>query len=580
VSFFAHYESGQGTGYGLDKSRASERMHRALFERNPQPIWLYDRASMRIVAVNDAARLVYGYSRDEFLSMSPTDLLPADDVADYLKGLPPLDATEPIDERSDAGFRQAVPRRHRYKDGSVVDVESTYTDLLLDDRPCRIVLSQNVTERNRAVSELAAAHDEAVEALNTKSAFLANISHEIRTPMNAVLGMTELLLHTDLDEDQRSLAIQVASSGKLMIELLSDILDISKIEAGQLSIRETEFGLRKTIERACAAVRPHADARDVALELTISEDVPQRTLGDGQRLLQVLLNVLANAVKFTSEGAVTVDATTRPREDESDLLRIEVTDTGLGIETSTIEAMFEPFTQADTSPRRRYGGTGLGLAIARELIELMGGSIGAVSSLGRGSTFWIELPLATAVATPLGSIQRAAERTPIVDRPWSNPPLVLVVEDSPVNEVVAVRTLERCGCLAEAAGDGQQALEMLSTRQYDAVLMDCQMPGMDGYMATAELRRRESGLRHTPVIAMTAHATTNDRERCLDAGMDDYISKPIEHEQLIEILDRWILPRASMFGARGRSPSGRRRGQQTPRPAHLALAPREAGLGG
>jgi PAS domain S-box-containing protein len=425
VSFFAHYESGQAVGDGADKSRASERMHRALFERNPQPIWLYDRTSLRIVAVNDAARLAYGYSREEFLAMSPMDLLPAEDVGGYLRTLAPLHSAVPADAQGDTGFRKAVPRRHRYKDGSVVDVESTYSDLLLDDRPCRIVLSQNVTERNRAVAELATAHDEAVDALNTKSAFLANISHEIRTPMNGVLGMTELLLDTKLDEDQRALAVQVAISGKLMIELLSDILDISKIEAGQLRIQESEFALRKTIERACAAVRPHADARDVALELTISEEVPAQTLGDGQRLQQVLLNLTANAVKFTSEGVVSVSANLRTQSGDDDILRIDITDTGIGIDASSIESMFEPFTQADTSTKRRYGGTGLGLAIARELIELMGGTIGAISALGRGSTFWIELPLVSALPTrrrrPLGS----AAANSALDWPWSDAPFGL-----------------------------------------------------------------------------------------------------------------------------------------------------------
>jgi CheY-like chemotaxis protein len=184
------------------------------------------------------------------------------------------------------------------------------------------------------------------------------------------------------------------------------------------------------------------------------------------------------------------------------------------------------------------------------------------------------------VSTRRRLTQSAVERTLTVDRPWSSPPLVLVVEDSPLNQIVTVRTLERCGCLAEAVDDGQQALELLSTRQYDAVLMDCQMPEMDGYAATAELRRRESGLRHTPVIAVTAHATTDDRERCLAAGMDDYISKPIEHEQLIEKLDRWVLPRAGMFGAQDRTPSRRRRLDKSARQGHLSLAPREAHIGG
>ena len=509
---------------------ASERMHRVLFEQNPQPTFIYDRSTRRFIAVNDAAQEIYGYTREELLELSITDLIPEEDHAEYLRSLQPQN-------EEGLGFRRAQARRHRYSDGTVVDVEVTSNDVVLDGRACRIASTLDVTERNRAAAELAAARDAAVEASSMKSAFLANISHEIRTPMNGVLGMNELLLDTDLDDEQRALSVQLGRAGQLMVGLVNDVLDISKIEAGKLDLEVTDFPLRETIEQACAVPRMQAEGKGLKLDVQIPEDVPQQARGDGLRLCQVLLNLVSNAVKFTSSGTVAVRASVPARSGPDAVVRVEVIDTGIGIDPAALDQMFEPFTQADVSTTRNYGGTGLGLAIARELIELMGGTIGATSNPGSGSTFWIELPLAVS--------DRAADPTeaPVVTTGplWSTgSPLLLVAEDSSVNQIVATRALERCGCRVDVVGDGHQALEALATRQYDAVLMDCQMPGMDGYQATTELRRRENGGRHTPVIAMTAHAMHGAAETCLEAGMDDFISKPIQRDKLIETLRRWL----------------------------------------
>ena len=506
---------------------ARERQYRSLFERNPQPILAYARDTLQIVLASNAAVAAYGYSIEEFLSMTINDLAPAEDGV--------VGEDQPT-----SGFAGTRERRHQYKDGTIIDVEITSDDVTLDDHDCRIVICLNVTERKRAAAELAAAHDAAVQASNMKSAWLANISHEIRTPMNGVLGVAELLLDTDLDPEQRALAEQVTRSGELMLELINDILDISKIEAGQLDIELTDFALRETIEQACALAVPRANANPFEFVVQIDDGVPQHALGDGHRLRQVILNLVSNAVKFTSSGAVTVHASTPSRQGEA-IVRIEVSDTGIGIEASRLTQMFEPFTQADVSTTREYGGTGLGLAIAGELVELMGGTIGADSTPGVGSTFWIELSL-PASATSNGRAAHPADASSAAASPWSSAPRVLVAEDSPVNQMVAVRTLERCGCRADVANNGRQALEMLSACHYDAVLMDCQMPDMDGYAATAELRRRENGERHTPVIAMTALAMTGAVENCLAAGMDDYLGKPIRRAQLIQALQRWIPP--------------------------------------
>ena len=513
--------------------RASEEQYRLLFEHNPQPMFAYDLATLRIVAVSNAAVGSYGYSREEFLSMTIKDLGPREDLEElerYLKAL--------LGGRA-RGLVVAHPWRHRYKDGTTIDVEITSDDLDLGGVACRVTLCQNVTERNKASTELAVARDEAVEASNMKSAFLANMSHEIRTPMNGVIGMNELLLDTELNEEQRAYAAQVARSSEQMMTIINDVLDVAKIEAGQLELDVTDFAVHETVEQACAVASFEAKAKGLTLELQFAGEVPRCARGDGRRLRQALLNLVSNAVKFTTAGSVVVRISATPRANSDTRLRVEIADTGIGIDPAALDRMFEPFTQADASTTRSYGGTGLGLAIARELIDLMGGTIGAESELGRGSTFWLELDLG-APATGDGAPAYPRESRGAPARLGQAAPLVLVAEDSPVNQIVAVRALERCGCRAQVAADGREALRALATRRYDAVLMDCQMPEMDGYEATAQLRRLERGAQHTPVIAMTAYAMKGDLEKCLEAGMDDYISKPMRYQALVDTLRRWV----------------------------------------
>jgi PAS domain S-box-containing protein len=531
-----------------EQLRTSAEEHRLLFEHNPQPLLAYDRETLQIVAVSNAAIASNGYSREEFLAMTLLDLAPGEDhtaMIEYAR-------THPTLERM--GLDRARPRRHRCKDGTTIDVEVTSDDLVLGGRKCRVCLCQDVTERNRTNAELAIARDDAVEASKLKSAFLANMSHEIRTPMNGVIGMNELLLDTELTDEQREYAEQVASSGAQMLAIISDILDVSKIEAGRLELDVTDFALHDTIEQTCAIVGPQADAQGTKVEVHIDADVPRSVGGDCGRLGQVLLNLVSNAVKFTTGGEVAIHVSARPRSGEDFVVRIEVADTGIGIEPAVLDRMFEPFTQADISTTRNYGGTGLGLTIARELIELMGGTVGAESKPRQGSTFWFELAFSAPVATDRRppSVDRVSPAAPPL---WLTAPLLLVAEDNAVNQIIAVAALERCGCRVEVVGDGRQALEALSAHRYDAVLMDCQMPEMDGYEATVELRRRENGARHTPVIAMTAHAMTGDRENCLEAGMDDYISKPIRRQQLLDTLRRWIPPHTQTATAHDARPN-------------------------
>ena len=368
---------------------AAELQYRLLFEHNPQPMLAYARDTLAIVAVSNAMVARYGYTREELLTMTIRDLAPLED----------LDELDSYVATAGKGERRGLvsrPWRHRYKDGTIIDAEITSDDCELDGRACRIVLSQDVTERNAAIAALAGARDQAVEASKVKSAFLANVSHEIRTPMNGVIGMNELLLDTALDDEQRTYAEQVARSGEQMMAIINDILDLSKIEAGQFELDIADFDLCDAIEQATAAASFEARSKGLALELRFAENVPARASGDSRRLRQILLNLVANAVKFTAHGSVTVDVSSRPGEADATAVRIEVTDTGIGIEPQSLGRMFEPFTQADASTTRHYGGTGLGLAIARELAQRMGGTIDATSEPGRGSTFWLELPLGPA----------------------------------------------------------------------------------------------------------------------------------------------------------------------------------------
>jgi PAS domain S-box-containing protein len=508
---------------------AAREEHRLLFEHNPQPLIVFDCETLRIVAVSRAAIETTGWSRDEFLAMTLLDLAPHDEHQAMLDYAARSVRAEPL------GYQHARPRRHVCKDGSVLDVEVTSADVVIGGRRCRVCLCQDVTERNRAAAELAAARDAAVEASALKSSFLANMSHEIRTPMNGVIGMTELLLDTGLDGEQRDYAEQIARSGEQMLSIINDILDLSKIETGRLELEVAPFPLADAIRHACAVASAEARQKGLELRVEIAAHVPARVLGDGRRLQQVVLNLVANAIKFTPAGSVTVRVGAHGHR-----LRVEVTDTGIGVEPALLDRMFEPFTQADASTTRLYGGSGLGLAIARDLVELMGGTIAARSKPGAGSTFSFEVEL--------GADESAAERPagpPAVTHPpalWTAPPRVLVAEDSQLNQVVAGRALERCGCRVEIVGDGAEALEVLARRRVDLVLMDCQMPGMDGYQATMELRRRERGSgARTPVVAMTAQAMDGDRRRCLAAGMDDYISKPLRRAELLEMLRRWIV---------------------------------------
>ncbi|RMH22471.1 MAG: response regulator [Acidobacteria bacterium] len=388
--------------------------------------------------------------------------------------------------------------------------------------------------------QLAAAKSAAEAANRAKSEFLANMSHEIRTPMTSIIGMAELLGKDGLTPAQEHCLKTITTSADALLRLVDDILDFSRIEAGGMTLERERFRPAALVDDVVRLLEPSAEVKGLVLSVELAADLPPWVEGDPNRLRQVLINLVGNAIKFTDRGRVRIAASRLAAEDG--WLRFVVEDTGIGIEPRVQEALFDPFTQADGSASRRFGGTGLGLAISRRIVELAGGRIGVDSVVGEGSTFWLEVPLPPVAAPPEEAPQPPAPLwTPEDPRPQ---PRVLLAEDNPVNQLLTVRQLESLGCRPTAVENGRQVLDALDEHRFDLVLMDCQMPELDGYEATRSLRRREVDGQHLPVIALTAHALPEHRQRCFEAGMDDFLAKPFHIAELATILARWLPPRS------------------------------------
>jgi PAS domain S-box-containing protein len=662
----------------------SEAKFRGIFDDAPMAYHELDKDG-RITRINHAGERLLGYKAEEVIGRQVWEFVvekvSQEAVRRKLAGVMPLTAYE---------------RTFIRKDGELILVQ--VEDRLIYDAGGNVTgirtTLQDITERKRMEAELEQARDAALESARLKSEFLANMSHEIRTPMNGIIGMTGLLLDTDLDAEQRDFAETIRASGDALLTIINDILDFSKIEAGKLQFETLDFDLLHPVEETVELLAERAREKGLELASLVHSDIPTKLRGDPGRLRQVLTNLIGNAIKFTERGEVVVRAEKESETADEVVVRFTVADTGIGIDEAAGRHLFQAFMQADGSTTRRYGGTGLGLAISKQLVEMMGGRISFTSEPGKGSTFrftarfdrqpagavaaqadvrgldklrvltvddnatnrkilshqldsWgmthaeadsgasaldalraaarrgrpydlavldlmmpgmdgLELAraikadpavagtrlvmltsfgqreqsaaareagIASCLTKPvrqsqlfdcLATVMSQAPPTPEPAGPRTKPATtetqaashkrILLAEDNVVNQKVAVRQLQKLGYRADAVANGREAVEALGRIAYDLVLMDCQMPEMDGYAATAEIRRREGAAKHTPIVAMTANALEGDRAKCLAAGMDDYVSKPVRPEELAAVLERLLADAAATVEPSGATP--------------------------
>ncbi len=371
--------------------------------------------------------------------------------------------------------------------------------------------------------------------MKTKAEFLATMSHEIRTPLNGVIGMVSLLKRTKLDDSQKEKLATVGRSGNSLLAIINDILDFSKIEAGQLKLEALDFNLESLAEDMAQITRFSVADKDLEVKVDWVEGTPNWIVSDPTRMRQVIQNFMTNGAKFTEQGSLTLRLSANPTAVDKVNLKVEVIDTGIGIAPEQQKNLFQPFSQADTSTTRKYGGTGLGLAICMQIVEQMGGRIGIQSEVGVGSCFWFEVPVSE--GTPQASDEW--QQGPVLATPGNDQP-VLLVEDNNINRKLAIAILDELSIPHHVAKDGSEAVTAFSTDSYSLILMDCCMPVMDGYEATIEIRKLEKGRPRTPIMALTANALAGDRQKALDAGMDDHLSKPYSVDDLQRLLAKWM----------------------------------------
>ncbi len=513
--------------------KMSEELFRGLSESAPVGVFRAD-LSGRMTYANPRTAAIFGKRAEELLGYGWFDDVHADDQGRVKSGIA---AETRSDVPADNEFRLVLA------DGTIRWVYARASVLFNEkgEPVGKIGTLDDVTQRHQSLHDLEQAKEAAEGANRTKDMFLANVSHELRTPLNGVLGMTDMLLDTGLNREQAEMAQTIRESGRSLLTLVNDMLDVGRIEAGKIQIERLPLRLPAIIRQTVAMLDAEVKRKNLSIRVDYAPELPVYYLGDPHRIEQILLNYLSNAVKFSVAGEISIKVTGEParqndnREGENDLeLMLSVTDAGPGIEPQAQKKLFQPFSQVDGSSTRRYGGVGLGLAISKRLAELMKGSVGLISAPGLGSTFWLRLPLTPYAEQEAPTVSPASMMVQVGGR-------VLLAEDNPVNQKVTLAALHKLGWEADVAANGLIAVDLFCRNEYTLVLMDCHMPEMDGFAATREIRRLEhvQSRSSIPVVALTANAMKGDRERCLAAGMNDYLAKPFGLEDIRALLERW-----------------------------------------